>query len=112
MATFDASLAALRRRGMLVLFGGASGQVPLFDLQRLNAAGSIYVTRPSLAHYVAERDELLWRAREVFAALRDGAVRMQIGGQWPLEEAAAAYEMLESRRSTGKLVLTIGATTG
>ncbi len=110
MATFDASLASLRRRGMLVLFGGASGQVPPFDLQRLNAAGSIYVTRPSLAHYVGERDELLWRAREVFAALRNGAVRMQIGGQWPLEEAAAAYEMLESRRSTGKLVLTIGET--
>lgn len=108
MATFDASLASLRRRGMLVLFGGASGQVPPFDLQRLNAAGSVYVTRPSLAHYVAERDELLWRSREVFAALRDGAVRMQIGGRWPLQDAAAAYDVLENRRSTGKLVLTIG----
>ena len=106
-ATFDASLAALTRRGLLVLFGGASGQVPPVDLQRLNSAGSVYVTRPSLMHYAAEREELVWRATEVFEALREGTVRMQIGGQWPLAEAAAAYRMLESRASTGKLVLTV-----
>ncbi len=109
-ATFDASLGSLRRRGMLVLFGGASGQVPPLDLQRLNAAGSVFVTRPSLMHYAAERDELVWRAGEVFEALRSGTVRLQIGGQWPLEEAAAAYRMLESRASTGKLLLTVGHT--
>jgi NADPH2:quinone reductase len=104
-ATFDASLAALRRRGMLVLFGGASGQVPPFDVQRLNAAGSCYLTRPSLGHHIADRDELLWRAREVFGWLGSGAVRLQIGGRYPLAEAAAAYRALEGRQSTGKLLL-------
>lgn len=104
--TFDASLASLRPRGMVVLFGGASGQVPPFDLQRLNAAGSAYVTRPSLAHYLLTRDELLWRGREVFAALADGSLELEVGGEWPLEEAAAAYDALEGRRSTGKLLLT------
>ncbi|GAB4078675.1 quinone oxidoreductase family protein [Nostocoides australiense] len=104
--TFDASLASLRPRGMVVLFGGASGQVPPFDLQRLNAAGSAYVTRPSLAHYLLTRDELLWRGREVFAALADGSLELEVGGEWPLEEAAAAYDALEGRQSTGKLLLT------
>lgn len=104
--TFDASLASLRPRGMVVLFGGASGQVPPFDLQRLNAAGSAYVTRPSLAHYLLTRDELLWRGRGVFAALADGSLELEVGGEWPLEEAAAAYDALEGRQSTGKLLLT------
>jgi NADPH2:quinone reductase len=104
-ATFDASLASLRRRGLLALFGGASGQVPPFDLQRLNSAGSLFVTRPTLAHYTATRAELLQRSGEVFAAIADGTLRIAIGGRYSLDEAAEAYRALESRRSTGKLLI-------
>jgi NADPH:quinone reductase len=107
-ATFEASLASLRRRGMLVLFGAASGQVPPFDLQRLNPAGSLYVTRPTLAHYTAERDELLWRSGELLAALADGTLRLQIGGRYPFDDVARAYEDLEGRRTTGKLLVLPG----
>lgn len=103
--TFDASLASLRPRGMLVLFGGASGQVPPVDLQRLNAGGSLFVTRPTLAHYVLDREELLWRGGEILGALADGSLHLEIGGEWPLAEAATAYDTLESRASTGKLLL-------
>ena len=104
-STFDASLASLRPRGMVVLFGGASGQVTPVDLQRLNAAGSVFVTRPSLAHHVLDREELLWRATEVFDWLRIGAVHLQIGGTYRLSEAGAAYTALASRATTGKLLL-------
>jgi NADPH2:quinone reductase len=104
-ATFDASLASLRRRGMLVLFGGASGQVPPFDLQRLNSGGSLYVTRPTLAHYTADRDELLWRARDVLGAVADGSLQVEIGGRYRLDEAAQAYRDLEGRATTGKLLV-------
>jgi len=104
-ATFDASLASLRRRGMLVLFGAASGQVPPFDLQRLNAGGSLFVTRPTLAHYTGERDELLWRAGDVLAAIAAGTLRVEIGGRYRLDEAGAAYRDLENRRTTGKLLI-------
>ncbi|MCL2782149.1 MAG: zinc-binding dehydrogenase, partial [Actinomycetia bacterium] len=104
-ATFDASLAALAPRGMLALFGGASGQVPPFDLQRLNAGGSLFITRPTLAHYVATRDELLWRGGDVLRAVADGGLRIEIGGRYPLDRASAAYDDLEGRRSTGKLLL-------
>lgn len=103
--TFDASLAALRPRGTLALFGGASGQVPPFDIQRLNAAGSAYLTRPSLGAYLQDRDELLWRAGEILGALADGSLELEIGGRWPLSEAAAAYDALEGRGTTGKLLL-------
>jgi NADPH2:quinone reductase len=104
-ATFEASLAALRPRGLLALFGAASGQVPPFDLQRLNRAGSLFVTRPTLAHYIATRDELSWRARELFEAIASGALHVSIGGRYPLQDAAAAYRDLEGRRTTGKLLL-------
>ena len=104
-ATFDASLGSLRPRGMLVLFGGASGQVPPFDLQRLNRAGSLFITRPTLAHYVQTRDELEWRAREVLGAIADGTLEVEIGGRYPFDEAAAAYDALEGRRTTGKVIL-------
>jgi NADPH2:quinone reductase len=104
-ATFDASLASIRPRGMLVLFGGASGQVPPFDLQRLNAAGSLFVTRPSIGAHVATREELLWRGTDVLAAIADGSLVIDIGGRYPLEEAARAYDDLEGRRTTGKLLL-------
>jgi len=104
-STFDASLASLRPRGTMVLFGGASGQVPPFDIQRLNSGGSLFLTRPTLAHYVAERAEYEWRAREVLGAVADGSLRIDVGGRYPLAEAAAAYEALEGRRTTGKLIL-------
>lgn len=106
-ATFDASLASLRRRGMLVLFGASSGAVPPFDPQRLNAAGSVYLTRPTLAHFIAEPGELRWRAGEVFGMLASGAVTMQIGGRYALEEAGAAYRALQGRETTGKLIFTL-----
>lgn len=104
-STFDASLASLRPRGLLVVFGGASGAVPPFDVMRLNSGGSLFVTRPTLAHYVADREELLWRAGEVLDAVRDGALDIAIGGRHPLAEAATAYEALEGRATQGKLVL-------
>ncbi|MDT4937927.1 MAG: NADPH:quinone reductase [Pseudonocardiales bacterium] len=104
-ATFDASLAALRRRGMLVLFGASSGAVPPVDPQRLNSGGSLYLTRPTLAHFTAERAELSWHASEVFGAIADGSLRVQIGGRYPLERAGDAYRDLEGRRTTGKLLL-------
>ncbi|MEO6791660.1 MAG: quinone oxidoreductase [Ornithinibacter sp.] len=103
--TFDASLASLRPRGTLALFGGASGQVPPFDLQRLNTGGSLFVTRPTLGHHLATREELEWRAGEVLGAVSDGSLRVQVGGRYPLTEAATAYADLEGRRTQGKLLL-------
>lgn len=103
--TFDQSLASLRQRGYLVLFGGASGQVPPFDPQRLNSAGSVYLTRPSIGPYTADAEELRWRANELFGAIAEGALRVRIGGSYPLAEAAAAHRDLEARQTTGKLVL-------
>ncbi len=103
--TFDGSLASVRTRGLLVLFGGASGQVPPFDLQRLNAAGSLFVTRPTVFHYIADRAELLHRAKAVFDAVAQGSLRVHIGAQYPLAEAAEAHRALEQRRTTGKVLL-------
>ncbi|MFH5822628.1 quinone oxidoreductase family protein [Georgenia sp. AZ-5] len=103
--TFDASLASIRTRGMLVLFGGASGQVPPFDPQRLNAAGSLFLTRPTLAHYTLDRQELVWRAGEIFGAAADGALDVRVGARFPLAEAGAAHEALEGRATTGKVLL-------
>jgi NADPH:quinone reductase len=103
--TFDASLASLRRRGMLVLFGAASGPVPPVDPQRLNAGGSLYLTRPTLFHYIATRPELEWHAAEVFGAVAKGALDVRIGHRYPLAEAARAHEDLQGRRTTGKLLL-------
>ncbi|OFE14849.1 NADPH:quinone reductase [Humibacillus sp. DSM 29435] len=104
-STFDASLASLRPRGMMVLFGGASGQVPPFDLQRLNSGGSLFVTRPTLVHYVADRKEYEWRAGEVLGAVADGSLKVDVGGRYAFADAAAAYEALEGRQTTGKLIL-------
>lgn len=104
-ATFDASLASLRNRGTLVLFGGASGQVPPFDLQRLNSGGSLFVTRPSLAHFIEDREELMARGREVFADIAAGRLEIAIGGRYSFAEAADAYRALEGRATTGKLLL-------
>jgi NADPH:quinone reductase len=104
-ATFDGSLGSLRPRGLLALFGGASGQVPPFDLQRLNSGGSLFVTRPTLKHYILTRDELLWRGGEVLSAVADGSLRVEIGGRYPFAEAHRAYEDLTGRKTTGKLLL-------
>ena len=104
-ATFDGSLDALRVRGTLVLFGGASGQVPPFDIQRLNKGGSLKLTRPNVDHFVLERDELLGRARDVFGWVTDGSLNVRIGGTYPLAQAGRAQEDLAGRRTTGKLLL-------
>lgn len=104
-ATFDDSLAALRLRGMLVLYGAASGQVPPFDIQRLNSGGSLFLTRPTLAHYTADAAELQWRAGEVFGWIASGQLDVRIGGRYPLAEAARAQQDLAARRTTGKLLL-------
>ncbi|RLY92411.1 quinone oxidoreductase [Kocuria tytonicola] len=104
-ATFDASLKATRVRGTTVLFGGASGQVPPFDLQRLNSEGGLYVTRPSLAHYTRDAEERQWRWRDLVDAVGDGALTVRVGGTYPLADAAAAHRDLESRATQGKLLL-------
>lgn len=104
-STFDASLKSLRPRGMGVLFGGASGQVEPLDLQVLNRLGSLFVTRPTLASYLLDREELLWRAGDILGQLSDGGLKLQIGGQFALDDAAAAYEALEGRQTTGKVLL-------
>ena len=103
--TFDDSLAALRPRGMMVLYGAASGQVPPFDIQRLNRGGSLFLTRPTLAHYIASVEELAWRAGEVFDLVASGELDVRIGGRYPLAYAARAQEDLAARRTTGKLLL-------
>jgi NADPH:quinone reductase len=102
--TFDRSLASLRRRGTLVLYGQASGPAPPYDLEDLRK-GSLYVTRPGLPDYTATREELLWRAGEVCGWIADGRLDVRIGGRYPLEDARRAQEDLQARRSTGKLVL-------
>ena len=105
--TFDASLASLRPRGMMVLFGGSSGQVPAFDLQCLNAGGSLFITRPSLGHYIATPEELKWRGSELFELHRAGALPVEIGARFSLEDAASAHIALEGRKTTGKVVLSV-----
>lgn len=104
-ATFEKSLACLRPRGMMVLFGQSSGPVPPFDAQVLNARGSIFLTRPSLGHYLLTREELLWRAGDVIGAVDRGALDLRIDRTYPLADAASAHRDLQSRRSTGKLLL-------
>lgn len=103
--TFDASLASLRPRGGLALFGASSGPVPPVDPQRLNAAGSLYLTRPTLAHYVATREELTWRAGELFDAVLAGTLDVRVGARFPLSDAAEAHRALEGRATTGKVLL-------
>jgi NADPH:quinone reductase len=108
-STFEGSLLSLRPRGMLVLFGQSSGPVPPFDLQLLNARGSLFVTRPTLRDYVATRREFLERAHAVLGAVAQGTLRLHIHAAFPLEQAAAAHRALESRATSGKLVLLPGA---
>jgi NADPH2:quinone reductase len=107
-ATFDDGLAALRPRGMMVLYGAASGQVPPLDPQQLNRGGSLFLTRPTLAHYAADAEELRWRAGEIFDWIAKGELDVRIGGTYPLADAARAQEDLAARRTTGKLLLLPG----
>lgn len=104
-ATFDASLGALGRRGTLVLFGGSSGQVPPFDLQRLSAGGSLYVTRPTLGDYVDTTEALRSRAADLFGWIASGELDVRIGATFALANAADAHIALESRETTGKVLL-------
>jgi NADPH:quinone reductase len=103
--TFDASLSVLRPRGMMVLFGGSSGQVPPFEIQRLNSGGSLYLTRPTLANYIADRTELRWRASDIFGWIAKNELSVRIGAEYPLADAFRAHEDLAARRTTGKLIL-------
>jgi NADPH:quinone reductase len=104
-ATFDASLAALRSRGCMVLYGGSSGPVPRFELQRLAAGGSLFITRPTLGSYIASRAELLSRASDLFGWIGQGKLTVRVGGSYPLAEAASAHRDLAGRGTTGKLIL-------
>jgi len=104
-ATFDKDLEVLRPRGYLVLFGGSSGAVPPFDLIRLSQKGSLFITRPTLAHYTASREELEWRAGDVLGMIARGELKLRIHKTYPLEEAAQAHRDLEGRKTTGKLLL-------
>jgi len=104
-STFDASLASLAVRGTLALFGAASGPVPPVDPQRLSSAGSVWLTRPSLVHFVRTPDEFAWRAGEVLDAIADGSILITVGGHYPLAEADRAHTDLASRKTTGSIVL-------
>jgi NADPH:quinone reductase len=104
-ATFDESLASVRTRGTMVLFGAASGPVPPFDPMRLEHGGSLFLTRPALRDYTADREELLARAADVFSWAGDGSLDVRIGGRYPLDQARRAQEDLAARRTTGKLLL-------
>lgn len=103
--TFDKSLNCLRRRGYMVLFGASSGAVPPLDPQVLNAKGSLYLTRPFLAHYTADRAELLWRVNDLFSWIAAGELKVRIDKTFPLAQAAEAQRYLEGRQSKGKLLL-------
>jgi NADPH2:quinone reductase len=104
-ATFETGLRVLRRRGLMVLYGAASGPVPPFDLQRLSTIGSLFVTRPTLGDYTVTRDELVGRTEELFGWIRDGRLDVRVGGTYPLADAREAHEDLAARRTTGKLLL-------
>jgi NADPH:quinone reductase len=103
--TFDGSLAALRTRGTLLIYGTASGPTPPLEIPRLNTGGSLYVTRPSIAHYAASTEELRRRTDEVFSWIAKGELTVTIGGRFPKSDVVQAFTALESRQTTGKLVL-------
>ncbi|HLK63153.1 MAG TPA: quinone oxidoreductase [Bryobacteraceae bacterium] len=105
--TWEKSLNSLRPRGLLALFGQSSGAVPPFDPSILNAKGSLFLTRPSLAHHAATREELLWRAGDVLNWIDSGKLKLRIDRSYPLADAAAAHRDLESRKTAGKLLLTV-----
>ncbi len=104
-ATFDKDLEVLRPRGYLVLFGGSSGAVPPFDLIKLSQKGSLFITRPTLAHYTAKREELEWRANDVLGSIARGELELRIHKAYTLEEAEQAHRDLEGRKTSGKLLV-------
>lgn len=103
--TFDASIDCLRPRGYMVLYGQSSGRVPPVDPQMLNAKGSLFLTRPTMAHYTLTRDELEGRIRDVFRWHSEGKLKARVGLRLPLDQAADAHRALEGRQTTGKVVL-------
>jgi NADPH2:quinone reductase len=103
--TFFPGLDVLAPRGMMVLFGQSSGPVPPIDPQLLNQKGSLFLTRPTLGHYIATRNELLWRAGELFSWIAAGELTVRVGGEFPLAAAGEAHRALEGRRTTGKVLL-------
>lgn len=103
--TFDKSLNSLKRRSYMVLYGASSGPVPSVDPQILNAKGSLYLTRPYIGHYTADRAELLWRANDIFSWIAAGELKVQIDKTFPLANAAEAHRYLEDRQSKGKILL-------
>jgi NADPH2:quinone reductase len=105
-STFDASLASLAVRGTLALFGASSGPVPPFDPQRLNAAGSVYLTRPSRIHFVRTHDEFAWRTGELLDLIAAGTITVTVSAHYPLRDAADAHRDLQGRKTTGSVVLT------
>ena len=107
--TFEKSLRSLAPRGTLVLFGQSSGPVEPFDPQVLNQLGSLFLTRPTLGHYIATSEELLARANEVLGWVADGSLRLRVDREVPLSQAAEAHRALESRATTGKVLLIPGA---
>lgn len=105
--TFEKGLSILRPRGMMVLFGGSSGAVPPFDLIALSQKGSLYVTRPTLGHYTATREELVARSGAVFGMMASGKLKLRVEHTYPLAEAQQAHRDLEGRKTTGKLLLIV-----
>ncbi|MDT5371006.1 MAG: NADPH:quinone reductase [Mycobacterium sp.] len=105
-STFDASLASLAVRGTLALFGAASGPVPPVDPQRLNAAGSVYLSRPSRIHFIRTCDEFAWRTGELLDLISNGTIKVTVSGHYPLKDAAQAHRDLQSRKTVGSVVLT------
>lgn len=107
--TFEGSLSSLAPRGTLALFGASSGAVPPFDLQRLSSLGSLVITRPTLGHFMQTRDELRWRCSEVFESFLAGSLQISIAAKFELEDAASAHKLIESRATSGKLLLRTNA---
>jgi NADPH2:quinone reductase len=105
LSTFETSLNCLRSRGMLVLFGQSSGPVPPIDLNVLNSKGSLFVTRPSLAHYASTREELDWRSGDILKWVSEGKIQLRIDRTFALEDASAAHQALEGRQTAGKVIL-------
>lgn len=105
VTTFEKSLNCLRPRGTMALFGQSSGPVPPLDPSILNQKGSLFLTRPSLGHYVLTREELLWRSDELFTAILNGSLKVRIDHEYALAQAAEAHRDLEARKTTGKFLL-------
>lgn len=106
-STFDGSLKSLRPRGMMVSFGQSSGPIGPIDPRRLAVGGSLFLTRPVLGHYIASRDDLLWRSSDLFSWVESGTLDVRIDSRFALDQAALAHERIESRQSSGKILLVL-----